>query len=1150
MHLSNSLAVVCCLGLGFGLLSGCADDGVSAADDEVGESGSESESESGSESDSDSGSEPDPLAGVVFINEVLVAPGAQHDWIELVNVGGETVDLRGLRLRAIPLDDPGEVHEHLVSDDAAGSIEAGGFWTLEADSGPQEPGVCASVFQVPDGPVDLHLYGPSGGVIDHVVLDEELLEGTRPGISLGRFPDGGAEIIGQSQPTPSASNPGPPAHDACLDGPGPDSFDDHTYPCLGSSDSFYWLAGSRASTTAVKFLLSPYADAENLPIAFLDTVFYSVHDEWYYFRMLNGQSVANEDLYAPYDGDFGSVEEIYAWAQGVDVLPYDEAFLKWSGDRLLSTRFYDLAIDIQPRILGAGTLIHVPARDEPEPRPEIWGFELEYRDEPAHADVAFYFESLEASLPADISASLNWIVRSPAQEELAVAMEAGELERHDQIIRYSELSVPGEVEVYHGGLIAGRVRVVEAGESGLEDATSTDILVLEEIPDYLPPCIALVTAVPQTPLAHINLLAKSRGIPNLYIGDVVNDPEWDQWGRQRARVILRATEFGGYEAVGMTKADYDLWRDLQLDDLHILPSVDLQSAPYSLDLGAQSVDDMVALRPLIGGKAAGFLALLEVFGDDPQTTTPDAPLAITVRAYNEHIAPFRVLWLDAILDMVEFRYLKYRKDRYLILEGELAYDLRYPSDLGQLFRETFLSSHPEGDWLGDLVRSGGVRKVIADTPIDPATLAQIRAALDGQFGDLATTQGLRFRSSSNVEDIEGFNGAGLYNSNTGYLHADALADPEDQAKTIEAAILQTWTSYWSWEAYEERLTADIEHISGNMGVLVHPRFDDDFERANGVFTMTRFPSAVPAHAPDQFPGRYELVINGQIGALSVTNPPPGVCSLPEVIRLRAEAGGEPGIERLQGSSELEAGVEVISDATALLLFERAREATDLWLGLENGVLPSDQAYRTVTLDYEFRDMDAGWPALAGGDPYPGRMIVKQVRSLDPSTSAVPEQVVDLPVPRDVLSRARLVTRRVCEGDRLTLTVVEVATDPLAAPDLGYALTPFTAEVVLEASADVPELGWVSGHEVRVTHLELGWFDHPGVNMGGDWLLEADVAEDAQAELGLATLVWTPGGSWSVVNEDGEAAEGTAFVCAVETLHATPDNFLLDLLADG
>jgi len=78
-------------------------------------------------------------------------------------------------------------------------------------------------------------------------------------------------------------------------------------------------------------------------------------------------------------------------------------------------------------------------------------------------------------------------------------------------MRYGELVIPAARRSTIPDH-AGRLKIVRAGGT-LEAAARMTLLVLEQSPDFLPPCRGLVTAVPQTPLAHISVLARNRGIP-------------------------------------------------------------------------------------------------------------------------------------------------------------------------------------------------------------------------------------------------------------------------------------------------------------------------------------------------------------------------------------------------------------------------------------------------------------------------------------------------------------------------------------------------------------------------------------------------------------------------------------------------------------
>jgi phosphoenolpyruvate synthase/pyruvate phosphate dikinase len=72
---------------------------------------------------------------------------------------------------------------------------------------------------------------------------------------------------------------------------------------------------------------------------------------------------------------------------------------------------------------------------------------------------------------------------------------------------------------------------------------------------------------------------------------------------------------------------------------------------------------------------------------------------------------------------------------------------------------------------------------------------------------------IRFRSSTNAEDLLGLNGAGLYESHTGIL--------DDSAQSIESAIKKVWSSMWTLQGLEERAYYRIDQKSACMGILVH-----------------------------------------------------------------------------------------------------------------------------------------------------------------------------------------------------------------------------------------------------------------------------------------------------------------------------------------
>lgn len=1014
---------------------------------------------------------PSPVAAprTLVLNEVLARNVAawtdpdsgecpEHDdAIELWNAGDGPVSLGDFRLA------DGDGTEAPLPDR---TVPAGGRVLLVADDG--------------DGGLHLPFQVSSLGETLRLLRGDDEVDSVdvppaKPDVSWGRWGDGGPWRA--SIPTLGAPNEAPP-DDPCFAPRDPRAFDDHTLPCLASREGFSAVSASRAGTEVTKFEILGFPDGD-LDVAFLDSRFYDLHDEWYLFRMLNGQGVRGEEKYRPYPGSFPDVQAMYAWAQEQDLAArFPEDFVRFtSTGRLTSNRFYELALD-RPRRIGAGTLIRF-AHDRAGR--ERWVFELEHGDLIRHDELAAYFETLRAHLGADLFDGLGWLVRSIDQEQLAQEMEDQGLAWADRVVRYDELTEPGAIEVYRSGTVAGKVRIVRAGSDALLEAQPTDVLVLEEIPDELPPCAALITSVPQTPLSHVALLAESRQIPNLSVVGLSEDARWDSWARVHRPVALRATAPDGLVVEELSDDQWATWQLLQEPVVGDLPAVDGAGAPWVVDLATVPLEDTAEIRRTFGGKSAGYLALLHT----PGVITPEPVLGISIRAYQEHLRPLADE-IDDVLRDPAFAVPGDDTARYLVLEGRAAFDDRLPT--AGAARDTFLEQHPPGTTVGDLARADGLRGLVARTPLPPAVERHVLQPVAAANAALAPAQGLRFRSSSNVEDVEGFVGAGLYTSNTGYV------DPAE-GPPLADALRATFASYWSAEAFEERQAAGLEHRNGAMGVTVHPNFPDEVERANGVLHLTRLPE-----------GGTELVINAQLGALSVTNPPTDGCRviLPEVVVVT----DGPVIERRQASTE---AAEVLSDGDVLDLWTQVSPVLDTWIAVDN--LGTDDARDRIvqTLDLEFRAVDDGWPAMADGTVWPGRTVVKQCRSLEPSPAGLPPEVEALPVPKDVLARAEVVTERTCDLPIGRVDAVLIETDPALVPDVGYAEIPFVGSLVVDGAA-------------------LDWRDLAGVTGTGPDDLALALTPEAASATGVAEIRWGPRSD-----------------CDVQTWWASPVTWLDDLL---
>lgn len=896
----------------------------------------------------------------------------------------------------------------------------------------------------------------------------------------------------------------------------------NTLPFLISEDEFFSFCAADAEPLQCKFVLTRFQDSVGGEAHWMNPAFYALHDEWYWFALLNGEAIPGYPVEPVQGLSFATIQEVVAWAAQQQTLPLG---LSWYGDRLYSSKFYSDSFGAA-RFFGLGSLLHFDANPDRVLPDELWLFDLEFVDKISEAQLAVFFSRIEDVLPPSIAANVKWLVRSSSQEALAEVIEAGGGPYADRIVRYEQLVVKGEAIGYNPGITAGTVRVVPKGAGGGSYAAS-EIVVLPDVPDYLPPVAGIVTAVPQTPLAHLNLLAKSRGTPNAYVAGIVDHPGVNEWDKWDAPVILKVSETGVLWHP-ITKAQFDTWKSMKVVKQFEIPPIDLTKAPLSVDLGQAGLAAVSGLVPLCGGKASGMLA----FNDMPDLDRPDLPLCVTIKAFAEHmesIAPT----VQALLMDPEF--VSDPLVRFVALEGPKEFLDQHPNAQSATWLASFKASHDAGTLLGSVLAKEGVKGMVRSKAIAAATLQAITTTLQARYGSFAYTQGLRFRSSSTAEDVPGFNGAGLYDSNTGFLEPLKQSDSNDKKKSVQWAILKTWASYWTYEAFEERNAAGIKHLSGNMGLLVHARFDDDLEMSNGVVTTYL--------ARSQYGDSFRMVVNVQKGALSVTNPEPGNPAKPEIDVVESW-GGAPKITRVQASTVADPGELLLDDARLLWMYDRLRVLTDAWLDTANEPLPGAQQSFSQVLDLEFRHMAVGWPALASGQKNPERFVFKQVRTLD-ETQPVPAAIEALPVPRDVIGKSVMVQRRTCTTPWFQLETVEVYTDPAKGWAFDYSKEPFNVYVTWNFTKAIAGFTTPVGSPITLLHTDFTLQAHPFMHHG-PWDLYLELSPAAAAIAGFDAFQMYVWGDWDVTSGAKYFGDSVGS-CSVTDLLVSPSAYLESLL---
>jgi hypothetical protein len=411
-----------------------------------------------------------------------------------------------------------------------------------------------------------------------------------------------------------------------------------------------------------------------------------------------------------------------------------------------------------------------------------------------------------------------------------------------------------------------------------------DVVIFKNIPNDLSHTGGVITEEPQTPLSHVNLKAKQNDTPNAYIKDAASDPDI-------APLIGKLVHYqvtpDGFVIEEADPADAEAWLESVRPPSTQAPARDLTVTEVQdlSDLGHESVS-------LVGAKAANLAELKKIL---PTGMVPDG-----------HAVPFA--FYDAFMEHNGF----YDEVRDMIADPDFQADPAVREEKLRAFRR---------------------RMRRADVP--PA-LSDKLAALHAQY---PPDQPLRCRSSTNNEDLEGFNGAGLYSSNTHRPNEGHL----------ENTMKQVWSSMWNYRAFEEREFYRIDHFTAAMGVLVHPNFDD--EHANGV--------AVTKNIYD--PNWEGYYVNVQVGEELVTNPVDG--ATPDELLISAIGQNrEFETQYIRNSNLTQNGEHVMSDEHLAQLTQAMRTIQTHFKGVYGAQL--DESF---AMDIEFKVDDEG------------ELVIKQAR---------------------------------------------------------------------------------------------------------------------------------------------------------------------------
>jgi len=422
------------------------------------------------------------------------------------------------------------------------------------------------------------------------------------------------------------------------------------------------------------------------------------------------------------------------------------------------------------------------------------------------------------------------------------------------IITTEELFGQATYTLLNPGAGFGRLIVYD----GSAPMSARDVVIFRTLPNEITRTAGIITEAPQTPLSHINLKARQNNTPNAYIKNASTHASLAPLLGQYVRY---ETLPDGFTVRPATQQEVDTHLESLRPAQPQIPVRDLTRRTI-LPLASLSFTSAAGY----GAKTANVAELRKFL---PAAMVPDG-----------HGIPF--YYYDEFM----------KENGFYTMAAELMADPFFHTDAA--YRRHSLA------WLRDTIRQGRL----------PAWMMTDLAALQNKFP--AGTP-IRCRSSTNNEDLQGFSGAGLYDS---YTHR---TDEGHLSHTVK----KTWASLWNERAWDEREFYRVDHFLAAMGVLCHPNQDD--ERANGV--------AVSRNIID--PNWTGYYVNAQLGESLVTNPDPN--AIPEEFLIAQLLGSTRyTIQHVTYSNLVPEGQTVITTAQAEQLADRLATIHNRFQALYNG----------------------------------------------------------------------------------------------------------------------------------------------------------------------------------------------------------------------
>lgn len=537
-------------------------------------------------------------------------------------------------------------------------------------------------------------------------------------------------------------------------------------------------------------------------------------------------------------------------------------------------------------------------------QPDVWALELAPYDTASATMIQRIYEKVKAAAffgPA--------LVFHPTSEN--VAATAAKLPSGVKMKTTDEIYAATDYQPLTLATGIGRLRFVPTATIETANLSYQDIVVLDYAPNEITVVRGVITEQFQTPLSHLNVLAGNRHTPNMGLRGAMSHPTLKKYEGKLVELKVESSQWSIRE---VTEAEAQAYWDANKPTPKVLPPMNLEVTGL-WDIADVTPDptDGSSLRDAIrkavlafGGKSAQF-SLLARMKDVPTTKA----FAIPVYYYDQFM----------------------RQNGYYERIDALLADSQFKTDAAT--RALKLAE------LRELMKTGTVD-------------AEFQTLLRNKLAADYPGKAIRFRSSTNSEDLDGFPCAGCYES-----HSGDQADWND----ILDALRETWSGVWLFAGFEERNYYGVDQKSIAMGILVHRSFPG--EEANGVAV-----TANPFNANGLDPAYY---INVQYGGWAeVVSPPAGVTS-DQFLYYFAQPN-QPMVF-ITHSSLVAEGTTVLTSEQALQL-GKALKAIHERFSAAYGPAAGNTGWYAMDVEFKYDNDDAPeLPAslyIKQARPYPGR----------------------------------------------------------------------------------------------------------------------------------------------------------------------------------